>query len=211
MSIPFEELFVLGLLLLGVIGIYYALKLHYIFAFGLVAKTSLSDEKKQKIEKIKKYLFEFLKILLVVGLLFVLFFGLSYLLQGLSLREYLFQLWDKIPEGFWLQLTWTLLRIALLIIVARYLLKLIYRFLEKQELKSIAKNRYNTQNINQVFHQLHNTIKYTFVLGVIYRIIHFFPFLVELSYVALTVLVIFFIVSFGMILKEVFLMYRTRK
>ncbi len=60
MSIPIEELVVLTLLLLGVIVIYYALRLHYIFAFRLVQKTSISEEKKQKIEKIKTYVFVFL-------------------------------------------------------------------------------------------------------------------------------------------------------
>ena len=212
MIIPFEELFVLILLLLGVVGIYYALKLHYIFAFGLVNKTSLSQVKKQKIEKIKTYVFTFLNVLLVMGLLGVLIFGIKVLLlDGMSLKVIVVNLWQKIPEGFWLSLFWTLIRIAILIVIVRYILKTIYYFLDIQQEKTIAKKRYNTENVESVYLRIHNTIKYTFVLGVIYRIVHFFPFLVEVSYVFLVALVFFFISALSMTLKEVFHMYQTRK
>lgn len=206
MSIPFEELIVLTLLLLGVVGIYYALKLHYIFAFGLVKKTSISEEKKQKIEKIKTYVFTFLKVLLIVGLVGMLFFGTKVLMDDMSLKTIVIDLWEKIPEGFWLSLLWTLIRIAVLIVVARYVLKKIYVFLEKQQEKTLAKKRYNTENVELVYLRIHNTIKYTFVLGVIYRIVHFFPFLLEVSYVFLVALILFFISALGITLKEVFLM-----
>ncbi len=206
MSIPFEELIVLTLLLLGVVGIYYALKLHYIFAFGLVKKTSISEEKKQKIEKIKTYVFTFLKVLLLVGLVSMLLFGTKVLMDDMSLKTIVIDLWQKIPEGFWLSLLWTLIRIAVLIVVARYVLKKIYVFLEKQQEKTLAKKRYNTENVELVYLRIHNTIKYAFVLGVIYRIVHFFPFLLEVSYVFLVALILFFISALGITLKEVFLM-----
>ena len=212
MAIPFEELFVLILLLLGVVGVYYALKLHYVFAFGLVKKTSLSEVKKQKIENIKTYVFTFLNVLLVMGLLSVLIFGIKVLLlDGMSLKIIVLNMWEKIPEGFWLSLLWTLVRIAILIVIVRYILKTIYHFLDIHQEKIIAKKRYNTQNVESVYLRIHNTIKYTFVLGVIYRIIHFFPFLSEVSYVFLVALVLFFISALSITLKEVFLMYQTRK
>lgn len=206
MSIPFEELIVFTLLLLGVVGIYYALKLHYIVAFGLVKKTNISEEKKQKIEKIKTYVFTFLKVLLLVGLVSMLLFGTKVLMDDMSLKTIVIDLWQKIPEGFWLSLLWTLIRIAVLIVVARYVLKKIYVFLEKQQEKTLAKKRYNTENVELVYLRIHNTIKYTFVLGVIYRIVHFFPFLLEVSYVFLVALILFFISALGITLKEVFLM-----
>lgn len=206
MSIPFEELIVFTLLLLGVVGIYYALKLHYVFAFGLVKNTAISEKKKQKIEKIKTYVFIFLKVLLVLGFVGMLLFGTMVLMDGMSLKTLVIDLWQMIPEGFWLSLLWTLVRIAVLIIVVRYILKIIYDFLDKQQEKTIAKKRYNTQNVERVYLRIHNTIKYTFVLGVIYRIVHFFPFLVEVSYVFLGALILFFISALGITLREVFLM-----
>lgn len=206
MSILFEELMVFTLLLLGVVGIYYALKLHYIFAFGLVKKTAISENKKQKIEKIKTYVFTFLKVLLALGLVSMFIFGVGVLMDGMSLKALVIDLWKKIPEGFWLSLLWTLFRIAVLIVVVRYILKKIYIFLEKQQEKTIAKKRYNRENVELVYLRIHNTIKYTFVLGVIYRIVHFFPFLVEVSYVFLVALILFFISALGITLKEVFLM-----
>lgn len=210
MSLPFEELLVFTLLLLGVVGIYYALKLHYVFAFGLVKKTSISKEKKQKIEKIKIYVFTFLKVLLVVGLVSMFVFGTGVLMDGMSLKALVIDLWQKIPEGFWSSLLWTLIRIAVLIVVVRYVLKKIYVFLDRQQEKTIAKKRYNTENVELVYLRIHNTIKYTFVLGVIYRIVHFFPFLVEVSYVFLVALILFFIVALGITLKEVTLMLRSK-
>lgn len=139
MSIPFEELIVFMLLLLGVVGIYYALKLHYIFAFGLVQNTAISENKKQKIEKIKTYVFIFLNVLLLLGLVGMLIFGTVVLMDGQSLKTLVIDLWQKIPEGFWLSLLSTLVRIAVLIIVVRYLLKIIYTFLDKQQEKAIRK------------------------------------------------------------------------
>ena len=136
---PLEELMVLALLLAGVVGIYYALKLHYIFAFGLVQKTDISAKKKEKIEKIKSYVFYFLKVLLFFGLSIVLVSAFIVLEEGISLRQYVLEYWDTIPEGFWLSLLWTLTRIAVIIVLMRYVLKMIYHFLDKQETKSIQK------------------------------------------------------------------------
>jgi len=211
MPIPFEELIVFTLLLLGVVGIYYALKLHYVFAFGLVKNTAISEKKKQKIEKIKTYVFTFLKVLLVFGFVSMFIFGAVALMDGVSLKALVIDLWRKIPEGFWLSLLWTLVRIAVLIVLVRYVLKIMYHFLDKQQEKTIAKKRYNTENVESVYLRIHNTIKYTMVLWVMYRIVHFFPFLVEVSYVFLGALILFFISALSITLKEVFLMFQTRK
>ena len=133
-------------------------------------------------------------------------FGAGVLMDGMSLKTLVVDLWQKIPEGFWSSLLWTLIRIAVLIVVVRFILKKIYAFLAIQEEKAITKKRYNTENVELVYLRIHNTIKYTFVLGVIYRIVHFFPFLVEVSVVFLVALILFFIVALGITLKEVFLM-----
>ncbi|HIQ46959.1 MAG TPA: hypothetical protein EYH57_04980 [Sulfurovum sp.] len=206
MTIPMEEVLVFALLLAGVFVIYYALKLHYVFAFKLVQKTNISEAKKEKIEKIKIYVFYFLKVLLILALFAMIVFDTSVLMQGMSLKALVIEWWHKIPEGFWLSLLWTLLRIALLIVVARYLLKKIYTFLEKQEERTIAKKRYNKENVSLLYLRIHNTIKYTFVLGVVYRIVHFFPFLLEVSYLFLLALLLFFLVASGITIREFFMM-----
>lgn len=208
---PLEELFVLALLLLGVVGIYVLLKLHYIFAFGLVKNTSISQEKKQKIEKIKKYVFVFLKVLLLVGLVGMFTFGSMTLYEGDSLKAFVLISWEMIPEGFWVSLLWTLIRIAVLITVMRYLLKYIYKWLDGQQEKTLAKKRYTTFNVEMVYLRLHNTIKFTVVLGVIYRIVHFFPFLEEVSYVFLIALILFFISASFITIRESVTMLKTRK
>jgi len=210
MSIPYEELIVFALLLLGVVGVYYLLKLHYIFAFGLVQKTSLSEAKKQKIDKIKIYLFIFLKILLFLGLTGMFVFGISVLMDGMSLKQLIFEAWSKIPEGFWLSLLFTLIRIAVLIVVFRYVFKKIFAFLEKQKEKTIAKKVYNSANVKKVYMRFENTIKYTFVLGVVYRITHFFPYLSEVSTVMFDFVVLFFILASAITIREVVLMYQTK-
>jgi len=206
MTIPMEEVLVFALLLAGVFVIYYALKLHYVFAFKLVQKTNISEAKKEKIEKIKIYVFYFLKVLLILALFAMIVFDTSVLMQGMSLKALVIEWWHKIPEGFWLSLLWTLLRIALLIVVARYLLKKIYTFLEKQEERTIAKKRYNKENVSLLYLRIHNTIKYTFVLGVVYRIVHFFPFLLEVSYLFLLALLLFFLVASGITIRKFFMM-----
>ncbi len=211
MSIPLEEYLVFALLLLGVVGIYILLKLHYVFAFGLVKNTSISQEKKQKIEKIKKYVFVFLKVLLVAGLVSMLLFGTMTLYEGDSLKAFVLEAWGMIPEGFWVSLLWTLIRIAVLITVMRYLLKYIYQWLDRQQEKTLAKKRYTMYNVEMVYLRLHNTIKFTVVLGVIYRIVHFFPFLEEVSYVFLFALILFFISASFITIRELLTMLKTRK
>ncbi|CAA6820497.1 MAG: Unknown protein [uncultured Sulfurovum sp.] len=202
MSIPIVELFVFLLLLLGVVGIYYALKMHYVFAFGLVKNTSLSKEKKQKIEKIKAYVFIFLKVLLFFSLVIVFVFGAKTLYEGDSLKTYVVDLWQQIPEGFWLVLLWTLLRIAILIALMKYFLKFIYKQIDKQKQKTLDKKCYNKENVATFYLRLQNTIKFTVVLGVIYRIIHFFPFLEGVSEIFLWGLVLFFLVASVITVRE---------
>lgn len=208
---PLEELFTFALLLLGVVGVYILLKLHYIFAFGLVKNTSLPADKKEKIEKIKKYVFVFLKVLLFAGMVCMFLFGTVTLYEGNSLKAWVFEYWSMIPEGFWLSLLWTLIRIAVLIILMRYLLKFIYKWLDGQQAKTMAKKRYNNFNVEMVYLRVHNTIKFTVVLGVVYRIVHFFPFLEEVSYVFLFALILFFISASFITIREVQMMLKTRK
>lgn len=212
MDIPnfYEEVIIFVLLLFGVVGVYYLLKLHYIFAFGLLKNTSISEEKKQKIEKIKTYIFLMLKVLLWMSLIAVIVFAGKMLLDGQSLKAFVFLQWSKIPEGFWLSLLLTLLRIAILITVFRYVLKKIFVFLEKQQQKTIEKKVYNKTNIEKVYLRFHNTIKYTFVLGVVYRITHFFPFLSEVSTVMFDFVVLFFILACIITIREIVLMYKTK-
>lgn len=203
MSVPLEEYLVFLLLLFGVVGVYFLLKLHYVFAFGLVKNTSISQEQKQKIEKIKKYVFVFLKVLLVVGLLSMLFFGTLTLYQGASLKTFVFKSWGKIPEGFWLFILFTLLKIAVLIVVSRYILQIIYTFLDKRQQLTIDKKVYKKTDVENVYKRMHNMIKYMVVLGIVYRITYFFPFLEIISSIILLGLILFVVVSLLLLAREV--------
>lgn len=204
-----EELLFLLLLLLGVVGSYYALKLHYIFAFRLVEKGALSPEKKNKIEKIKPYWFTFLKFLFIALFIATSIFATLYILEGESLKALILGYWYQIPQGFWMRFLFTLLRIALLIVVMRFILKYIYRLLTLQEAKSVAKKRHNEHYINDFYSKIHTTIKYSVVLGILYRIIHFFPFLAEISLLFLGSLILFFVTSSGLTLRAFWIMKRS--
>jgi hypothetical protein len=213
MDIPnfYEEIIVFILLLLAVAGIYILLKLHYVFAFGLMKKTTSYEKNKIKIDKAKRYLFVFLKILLVLGLSAMFLFGMMYLMEGMSLKALVLELWGKIAEGFWTSLLFTLIRIAVLIIVSRYILRKIYTFLEKQQQKTIDKKVYNKTNVEKVYLRLHNTIKFTVVLGIVYRITHFFPFLEEVSAVMLGFVILFFVAATLITLREVWSMLKEKR
>jgi len=85
--------------------------------------------------------------LLVVGLVGMVTFGSMTLYEGDSLKAFVLESWELIPEGFWVSLLWTLIRIAVLITVMRYLLKYIYKWLDRQQEKTLAKKRYNVYNV----------------------------------------------------------------
>jgi len=210
MTPPLEEYLVFALLLLGVVGVYVLLKLHYIFAFGLVKNTSISQEKKEKIEKIKIYVFVLLKVFLFTGMGAMLYYGVMTLYEGQSLKKTVFDYWAMIPEGFWLSLLWILIRIAILIVLMRIVLKYTYRFLDHHKEKILVKKRYNSSNVERVYLRLHNTIKFTVVLGVMYRIVHFFPFLEEVSYLFLFALILFFVSASFITVREWITMLKTR-
>jgi len=205
------ELVISVLLLAAVMLIYFLLKWHYIFAFRLMQKTSMYETNKIKIENIRKYFFIFLKLLLFTSLIGMSIFCNSCIVEHRSLEHLVIDLWSSIPEGFWVHMFFVLVRIAILIVLMRYVLKAIFRFLDKQEKKVIAKKRYNTKNVTLVYLRIHNTIKYTFILGVIYRIIHFFPFLAEVSHLFLVALILFLIVALAITIKELIVMIQTRK
>lgn len=213
MNIPnlYEEIIVFGVFLLVVVVVYIMLKLHYHFAFGLMKNTSSYEKNKFKIDKAKKYLFLVLKVLLWLGLIGMSSFCIYYLSEGVSLKALLFELWAKIPEGFWMSLLFTLLRIAVLIMVSRYLLSKMYVFLDKQQQKTINKKVYNKTNVEKVYLRIHNTIKFTVVFGIVYRITHFFPFLVEVSAVMFVFLILYFVVAVLFTLREVMIMLKEKR
>jgi hypothetical protein len=209
-TIPIEEYIVFALLLLGVVGIYYALKFHYIFAFKLVQKTSISATKKQKIDKIKYYVFAFLKVLLGAGLVFVAIFSTMLLMEGLSLKHFVIDAWHHIPKGFWSLALWTLARIALLIVVMKFVLKKLFDFLITIEEKTTVKKEYNSQSIHQFYTTLITHIKLSVVFGVAYRIVHFFPFLDTISFSLGLLLCIYILLAMGLTLDMYYKMKKSR-
>lgn len=203
MDIPnfYEEIIAFGVLLFAVVALYYMLKLHYQFAFGLMKNTSSYEKYESKIEKAKHYLFFVLKVLLWVGLIGAFVFGIDYLSKGMSLKALLFELWGKIPEGFWLEAFFVIIRIAVIITLTRYLLKFVYAFLDKNQQKAIENRCESCREITivKLYTRLHNTVKYTVLLGILYRITLFFHFLDVVSRGLWMIMILYFLVSVGLL------------
>ena len=198
----YEEVIVFILLLLSVVGVYIMLKLHYHFAFGLMKNTASYENNKPKIDKAKKYLFFVLKVLLWLGLISMSAFCIHYLSEGMSLKALLFELWAKIPEGFWQKALFVIIRIAVIITLSRYVLKFIYAFLDKYQQKALENRCVNCSEttIIKLYGRLHNMVKYTVLLGILYRITLFFPFLEVISRGLWILLILYFVVFLGLLL-----------
>jgi hypothetical protein len=203
MDIPnfYEEIIAFGVLLFAVVALYFMLKLHYQFAFGLMKNTSSYEKHQSKIEKAKHYLFFVLKVLLWIGLIGVFVFGIYYLSKGMSLKAFLFELWAKIPEGFWLEAFFVIIRIAVIITLTRYLLKFVYAFLDKNQQKAIENRCESCREITivKLYRRLHNTVKYTVLLGILYRITLFFHFLDVVSRGLWMLMILYLTVSVGVL------------
>ncbi|UPT77117.1 hypothetical protein MN086_08650 [Sulfurovum sp. XGS-02] len=197
----YEEIIVLGLLLFAVFGIYLMLKVHYHFAFGLMKNTASYEKYHLAIDRAKEYLFFTLKVLLWLALIGMLAFGSYYLWNGISLKAFLFELWAKIPEGFWLEAFFVIIRIAVIIALSRYVLKIVYAFLDKNQQKAIENRCESCREITIVkfYTRLHNMVKYTVLLGILYRITLFFTFLDVVSRGLWILLIVYFIVSVGLL------------
>lgn len=209
--VPLEELFVFALLLLGVVGVYGLLKLHYIFAFGLMKNTASYEKHKEKILQIKLYVFFVLKVLLVLGLLAMTYWGISMMVQGHSLKVFVLESWQKIPDGFWVTSFLVLVRIAVLIVLSRFVLKKISLFLTQQQQKTLTKNVYNALYVESLFSLIHFTIKYTVVLGIMYRVTHFFPFLEKVSETIGGMLVVFIVLTLSFLLHKMIKMFKSKQ
>ncbi len=195
----YEEVTVFGALLFAVAALYFMLKWHYQFAFGLMKNTSSYEKHQAKIERAKHALFFVLKVLLWVGLIGMFTFGIYYLSKGMSLKALLFELWAKIPEGFWLEAFFVIIRVAVIITLSRYVLKFVYAFLDKHQQKAIENRCESCREITIVtfYRRLHNMVKYTVLLGILYRITLFFTFLDVVSRGLWILLIVYFMVSAG--------------
>jgi len=171
------------LLLFAVVALYMMLKIHYQFAFGLMKNTASYEKNKTKILKVRTYLFLVLKILLWLGLIGTTVFSIYYLNEGMSLKALLFEWWSKIPEGFWAEALFIILRIAVIIVLSRYILRFVYALLDTSEHKAIEKRCPNCREdtIVKFYKHIHHMVKYTVVIGIVYRITLFFPFLEMIS------------------------------
>ena len=215
MNIPnfYEEIIAFGALLFAVAAVYFMLKWHYQFAFGLMKNTASYEKHKFKIDKAKHYLFFVLKVLLWLGLISMFMFGSYYLSEGMSLKVLLFEMWDKIPEGFWLEALFVIIRIAVIIALSRYVLKFVYAFLDKNQQKAIE-NRCDScreTTIVKRYTYLHNMVKYTVLLGILYRITLFFPFLDVISRGLWILLILYLIVSVGLLAVNGLTMMKERR
>jgi len=200
----YEEILTASLLLFAVLGFFVALRLHYRFAFGLLKNTEDYETKKHKIKKIESFSFFALNILFVIAFMAVFSLDAYYLYEGYSLEEMVIDLWHKIPQGFWLELLFKLIRVAIMIILMKIVFKFTYKLLKQKEKKLILKQCYKEELVKLFFLRVKNTIKYTFVLGVMYRITHFFSFLEEVSYIFLVALIGFFLFAFGVSIQAYF-------
>ena len=215
MDIPnfYEEIIVFGLLLLAVVGVYMMLKIHYHFAFGLMKNTSSYEKNRHTILKAKRYLFFVLKVLLWLGLISTSIFCIYYLSEGMSLKALLIEWWQKIPDGFWLEALFIIIRIAVIITLSRYALKYVYAFLDKYQEKALEKRCANCSeaSIIKFYKHLHNAVKYTVLLGIIYRITLFFPFLEMISRGLWILLILYLVVSFVLLIIDVLTIIKEKK
>ncbi|HSR73759.1 MAG TPA: hypothetical protein VLL31_02865 [Sulfurovum sp.] len=215
MGIPdlYQELIVFVLLLFTVFGVYVLLKLHYQFAFGLMKNTASYEKNRVKIEKAKTYLFMVLKVLLLFGLMGMSVFCITYLYGGMSLKALVFELWAKIPEGFWLNALFVILRIAVVITLSRYFLKFVYAFLDGHQQKAIEKRceHCSEETILKFYARLHTMVKYTVLLGILYRITLFFSFMKVISTVLWALLILYLVVSLGLLGGNLVLMIKERR
>ena len=206
MDIPnfYEEVIVFGLLLLAVVILYIMLKVHYHFAFGLMKNTSSYEKNKTTIEKAKQYLFSVLKLLLWLGLIATTVFSIHYLSEGMSLKALVFEWWAKIPEGFWIELLLILVRIAVIIVLSRFILKFVYAYLDRYQQKALE-NRCSScreETIIKFYKHIHYMVKYTVIIGIIYRITLFFPFLEMISRGIWVLLLMYVAVSFMLFIRN---------
>jgi len=206
MDIPnfYEEIIVFGLLLLAVVAVYIMLKVHYHFAFGLMKNTASYEKNRVKIEKAKKYLFFVLKILLWLSLLCTTVLSIHYLSEGMSLKALLYGWWTKIPDGFWTEALLIIVRIAVIIVLSRYILKYVYNFLDRYEHKALENRCTNCSeaSIIKFYKHIHDMVKYTVVIGIVYRITLFFPFLEMISRVIWIVFLLYIVVSFALFVRN---------
>jgi hypothetical protein len=197
----YEDIFIFIVLLTMVLGVYALLALHYVIAFGLMKNTASYEKHKSKIEKAKTYVFWMLKFGLWAGWLSVSSLYGYYLYEGSSLATLFFEYWAKIPQGFWLEALFVIVRIALVITLSRYFLKWVYGLLDKQQQRALE-NRCTTcreQTISTFYMRLHTTVKYTVVLGILYRICLFFPFLEMISAALWMIMVLYLCASIGLL------------
>ncbi|MBT8344265.1 MAG: hypothetical protein KJO45_06055 [Sulfurovum sp.] len=215
MHIPnfYEEMIVFALFLLAVVGIYILLKVHYHFAFGLMKNTASYEKNKTKIDKAKKYLFFVLKVLLWLGLMGTTYFSMYYLSEGMSLKALLFEWWAKIPDGFWLKAFFVIIRVAVIITLSRYVLKYVYAFLDTYQQKALENRCENCSEVSivKLYTHLHNMVKYTVLLGILYRITLFFPFLEMISRGLWILLVVYFVVSLGLLVVNVMTIIKEKR
>lgn len=209
----YEDLFIFMVLLMMVFGVYALLALHYGVAFRLMKNTASYEKHKSKIEKAKTYVFLVLKFALWAGWLSVsLFYGYS-LYEGWSLATLFFEYWAKIPEGFWLEALFVIVRIAVVITLSRYFLKWVYGLLDRRQ-QSALENRCVTcteQTISTFYRRLHTTVKYTVVLGILYRICSFFPFLEMLSAALWMAMLLYLCASIGLLGVNILAMLKEKK
>ena len=215
MDIPnfYEEIIAFCVFLFAVVAVYFMLKLHYQFAFGLMKNTASYEKHKFKIDKAKEYLFFILKVLLWFGLIGMFTFGIYDLSEGVSLKGLLFEWWAKIPEGFWLAAFFVIIRIAVIIALTRYMLKFVYAFLDKNQQKAIEHRCDSCRETTIVkrYTYLHNMVKYTVLLGILYRITLFFPFLEVISRGLWILLILYLIVSVGLLAVNGLTMMKERR
>jgi len=206
MGIPhfYEEVIVFVSLLLGVVGIYVMLKLHYHFAFGLMKNTASYEKHKTLIDNAKRYVFFTLKVLLWIGFIGTTIFSFYYLSGGSSLKALVLEWWSKIPDGFWTEALFIIIRIAVIIALSRYILKIIYGLLDTYEQKALEKRcaGCSEETIIKFYKHIHNMLKYTVLLGILYRITLFFPFLEMISRALWILLILYVAVSFVLFVKK---------
>jgi hypothetical protein len=211
MPFALHELWSVAGVLLALLLLYIVIETHYIFAFKLMQKTQIYQTKREKIERVRRYFFNFLHLLYPLTFMAVLGMIFLYLYEGNSLEAWIVTSWERIPEGFWVQMLWTLLRIALLIVVMRFLWKRLKGWLAFKKSQTITREEEEPAKVEIFYQRLQTALKIAIVWGVVYRIVHFFPFLSMLSWVLWWGLMLFLVGSVVVVMIDFWKMFNSRR
>lgn len=197
-----NDLILLGSLLLAIVVLYFILSFLIKFVVNKLNKMSQLEKYHSNINLFQKISY----ILLRIGVFFLFFGVLGYggynIYKQKDLKELLFELLQKIPDGFWMNLGISFVKVIVLIYIAKYIIKISLKWLASLEQKALLYKQIksNDESIAIVFARLEQVVKYGIILIVLYTSFKLFSLPEIFSSYTIIVLKIFFYISFGLLI-----------